>query len=304
MIDLAAPAELRALVARFGGELDAALDLGCVIRTIGASDRQGAHDLAPVLHDRGAARLIAQAPVLLVAAKIAARVPGGRRWVHPQAEAVLAELLAIEAPAPFVDAPIHPEASVAGASILPGARIGRDVIIGEGSVVEPAAVIWPGTRIGAGVTIGTGAVIGRAGFGYTNDRGAPRKIPHRAGVVVDDGVELGALCTVDAGILAPTTIGRATKLDAQVHVGHGVVIGARVRIAAQVGLAGSVVVEDEVWIGGQAGIADHCRIGRGARVAAKAGVIGDVGEGAVVAGYPAVARARWLRGHARLYRGS
>lgn len=63
-----------------------------------------------------------------------------------------------------------------------------------------------------------------------------------------------------------------------------------------------VVIEDDVWIGGQAGIADHCRVRRGARIAAKAGVIGDIDAGAVVAGYPAVARARWLRGHARLYR--
>jgi UDP-3-O-[3-hydroxymyristoyl] glucosamine N-acyltransferase len=164
-------------------------------------------------------------------------------------------------------------------------------------------VIFPRTIIGRDVVIGAGSIIGRVGFGFaTDEAGRALRIPHRAGVHVEDGVELGASCTVDAGVLSATRVGEGTKIDAHVHLGHGVVVGARCRIAAQVGLAGSVVIEDDVWIGGQAGIADHCRIGRGARIAAKAGVIGDVPPRGVFAGYPAVARTRWLRGHARLYR--
>jgi UDP-3-O-[3-hydroxymyristoyl] glucosamine N-acyltransferase len=239
------------------------------VRTIGPSDRDDA-DLSPVLHERGAARLTSSA-LLLVSESVAGRVRG-RRWIHPRAEQVLSALLA--------DA-IEPTSS-------------RD----ETAIVEPGAVVFPGVRLGKRVVIGAGSIVGRPGFRFVDDA----RMPHRAGVVIEDDVELGALCTIDAGVLSPTTIGHKTKLDAQVHVGHGVVIGARCRIAAQVGLAGSVAIEDDVWIGGQAGIADHCRIGRGARIAAKAGVIGDIEPGAVVAGYPAVARARWLRGHARLYR--
>lgn len=302
MIPFARPCTLRELVARHGGELDAALDPESVVRGVGPSDRDGA-DLAPVLHDRGASRL-ATSSILLVAARVAARVPHGRRWTHPQAERVLAELLRVEEPPPFDRDDVHPTARLDGALVHPGARIGRGVVIGAGSRIEPGTTIFPGVRVGRDVVVGAGSVIGRPGFGFVDDgRGGATRMPHRAGVVLEDRVELGALCTVDAGILAPTRIGEDTKLDAHVHVGHGVVVGARCRIAAQVGLAGSVVVEDEVWIGGQAGIADHCRIGKGARVAAKAGVIGDVPPGEVFAGYPAVARSRWLRGHARLYRG-
>jgi len=270
VIELARPISIGALVAEHGGALDDGVDGARVVRTLGPSDRPGA-DLSPVLHDRGAAALVSEG-LLLVSESVAARVPRGRRWTHPRAEHVLAALVA----SAHEPATLHHESAI----------------------VEVGAIVFPGVRLGKDVVIGAGSVIGRPGFRFVDDV----RMPHRGGVVLEDDVEIGALCTIDAGVLAPTTIGRGSKLDAQVHIGHGVTIGARCRIAAQVGLAGSVIVEDDVWIGGQAGIADHCRIGRGARIAAKAGVIGDIDPGAVVAGYPAVARARWLRGHAKLYR--
>jgi UDP-3-O-[3-hydroxymyristoyl] glucosamine N-acyltransferase len=282
------PRTIGELVEKHGGTLDAAIDVSQMIARVGASDRREGVDLSPVLHARGAVALASDAWVLLVAKEVEARVPPGRRWIHPRADLVLAELLTVDEPDPIFD-------------MVHGARIARSAEIGEGVRIAPFAVIFAGVRLGARVIIGEGAVIGRPGFGFAEGP-IPVRIPHRAGVVLEDDVEIGALCTVDAGVLVPTRIGAHTKLDAHVHVGHGVSIGARCRVAAQVGFAGSVVVEDDVRIGGQAGIADHVRIGRGARIAAKAGVIGDVPEGAVFAGYPAVARARWLRGHARLYR--
>jgi UDP-3-O-[3-hydroxymyristoyl] glucosamine N-acyltransferase len=115
-------------------------------------------------------------------------------------------------------------------------------------------------------------------------------------------VAIGPLVTVDAGTLAPTIVRRGAKLDAHVHVGHNCDIGEGTLVAAQCGFAGSVRVGKGVLIGGQAGFADHVTVGDGARVAAKSGVIGDVPAGAVFAGYPAVPRARWLRGLAAMYR--
>jgi UDP-3-O-[3-hydroxymyristoyl] glucosamine N-acyltransferase len=288
---------LAELVSAHGGRLDGALASSISVRSIGASDRGEACDLAPVLHDRGANRLLASARVWLVAEPVASRVPEGSRWIHPRADRVLAALLATsEVPSPS-------SASVSF-RLVSGAHVAEGVAVPSDACIEPGAVIFPNVRLGARVRIGASAVVGRVGFGFVDDeRGVPVRVPHLAGVVLRDGVEIGAHASIDAGILAPTELGEETKLDAHVHVGHGVVVGARCRMAAQVGLAGSVVVEDDVWIGGQAGIADHCRIGRGARIAAKAGVIGDVPAGAVFAGYPAVARARWLRGHAKLYRG-
>ncbi|MEO7091822.1 MAG: UDP-3-O-(3-hydroxymyristoyl)glucosamine N-acyltransferase [Polyangiales bacterium] len=290
-VALIAPASLGDLVDRHGGLLDDGLDRALVVRRIGPSDHAGAFELAPVLHARGAARCTTSAAVLLVAQSVASSVGQGRRWVHPEADAVLAALLAA------VEEPVFD-------LVEQGVRIAEGAFIDRGAVLGPGCVVYPGVHVGRDVVIGAGSVVGRPGFGFV-DRGEgapPLRMPHRAGVVLHEGVELGPLCTVDAGVLSPTTIGAHTKIDAQVHLGHGVVIGRGCRIAAQVGFAGSVVVEDDVRIGGQAGIADHVRIGRGARIAAKAGVIGDVPAGAVFAGYPAVARARWLRGHARLYR--
>jgi UDP-3-O-[3-hydroxymyristoyl] glucosamine N-acyltransferase len=285
-VALSTPIVLGEIVETFGGELDAGVDRTRRIDRIGPSDRLGDYALSPVISSRGVATLVSEAPVLLVAAPLAREIPSGHRWIHPRADVVLAKLLA--------------GAIVADAKIDPTARIAE------------GAVIFSGTIIGARVVVGANAVVGREGFGFVAPEARPDssdpegdepiRIPHRAGVVIEDDVEIGALCTVDAGVLNATTIGAHTKLDAHVHVGHGVEIGARCRVAAQVGFAGSVVVEDDVWIGGQAGIADHVRIGKGARIAAKAGVIGDVPPRSIVAGYPAVERGRWLRGHARLYR--
>jgi UDP-3-O-[3-hydroxymyristoyl] glucosamine N-acyltransferase len=118
--------------------------------------------------------------------------------------------------------------------------------------------------------------------------------------VLEDDVEIGALCTIDAGTLAPTFIRRGVKLDAHVHVGHNGVIGEGTMVAAQAGFAGSVRIARNVLVGGQAGVTDHATVGEGARIAAKSGVIGDVAAGTVVAGFPAVPKGSWLRAWARL----
>lgn len=292
---------LRDLVAEYGGTLDAGLPDDSTIASIGPSDATHdlgkTPDLAPVLHARGTTRLSTNAPVLLVSSSVVDRVPPGRRWVHPNADVVLARLLMTD-----VGGGSAPDESQVAFDVASGAHVAPDVIIGAGAFIAPGAVIYPRVHIGARVRIGAGSVIGRSGFGFVDSESGALRVPHRGGVLIGHDVEIGALCTIDAGVLSPTTIGRETKIDAQVHVGHGVVIGARCRVAAQVGFAGSAFVEDDVLIGGQAGIGDHVRIGRGARIAGKAGIIGDVPAGAVFAGYPAVERTRWLRGHARLYR--
>jgi UDP-3-O-[3-hydroxymyristoyl] glucosamine N-acyltransferase len=177
-------------------------------------------------------------------------------------------------------------------------------VVGEGCVIAPTAVIGPRVTLGARVRIGAGAVVGHPGFGWAfGPGGAVRPIPQLGGVVIEDDVSVGPLCTIDAGTLGPTRVRRGAKLDAHVHVAHNVDVGEGSLVAAQSGFAGSVVVGRGVLVGGQVGIADHVVVGDGARIAAKSGVIGDVPPGAVVAGYPAVPRARWLRALARLYRG-
>ena len=193
---------------------------------------------------------------------------------------------------------IHPSAIVAASTIggnvdiAARAIIGEQVTIGDGTSIGTACVIGDGVRIGvqcridANVTIysGTvlgnrvvvqaGAVLGSEGFGYVRDEqtGRYEQFPQIGRLVIEDDVEIGANSTVDRGALDETRIGRGTKIDNLVHVGHNVQIGEDVVIAAQTGLSGSAIVEDNVIIGGQVGIADHVRIEAGAILGAQSGI--------------------------------
>ena len=293
------------LAQEYGGTLDDGLAERVVRRLVSAEYARDSDELALVTTPRWAAPVAATAAVLLCQTELAGRCPRGRRWVHSHAMYVGARLMTVadDSP-PCVDprAWIDPAASVdatatvrGGAAVLAGARVGPGSVIGEG------AVIYGGALIGARVIVGPLAVIGRPGFGWaTGPGGDVVRVPQRGGVVLEDDVEVGALCTIDAGTLAPTFIRRGVKLDAHVHVGHNGVIGERTMVAAQAGFAGSVRIAPNVLVGGQVGVTDHANIGEGARIAAKSGVIGDVAAGRVVAGFPAVPKASWLRAWARL----
>jgi UDP-3-O-[3-hydroxymyristoyl] glucosamine N-acyltransferase len=302
---IAAPVPLAKLVEKHGGTVDAGAELRIVER-IAALEDGGEKDLCPLTARRHLAKALASRAALLVDAELASLVPPGRRWVHPHASwalaGVLADLEPAHAPYGRARALVDPAAEIApDVGIGPGAIIMAGVSIGEGSTIEPHAVLYPRVRLGARVVVGAGAVIGRPGFGWASGPGGEvRRIPQLGGVWIEDDVEIGALATVDAGTLGATILRRGVRLDAHVHVGHNVEVGEGTMVAAQSGFAGSVNIGAGVRIGGQAGIADHVRVGDGAQIAAKAGVIGDVPPRDVVAGYPAVGRARWLRGVARM----
>lgn len=300
-IALRTPRVLAELLGRHGGELDAGIERRVIRGVAPLSARAGDDDLVLVSSARALLGAeLARDAVILVSAKLGHRAPPGQRWIHPNPWWVLSELLEDAVPSwagsQFAD--IAPDAWLAqSALVLPGASVG------QGCRVEHNAVVHPGVHLGARVIVGAGAVLGRAGFGFAHGAsGEVRRIPQLGGVLIEDDVEIGALCTIDSGTLGPTRVGAGSKLDAQVHIGHNARIGARCFMAAQVGLAGSVELGDDVWLGGQTGVADHVKIGRAARVAAKSGVISDIAEGAVVAGFPAVPRFRWLRRMAWLMR--
>src|SRR5712691_111063 len=181
-----------------------------------------------------------------------------------------------------------------------GCAIGAGVKIGHACEIYPNVTIYPGTTLGDRVIVHAGAVLGSDGFGYVRDRKSGRyeKFPQMGRLEIGDDVEIGANCTVDRGALDVTRIGRGTKIDNQVHIGHNVQIGEDVVIAAQTGVSGSVVVEDNVVIGGQVGIGDHARIESGAILGSGSGILSRKvvrGKGVVFWGTPARPLKQYLK---------
>lgn len=174
-----------------------------------------------------------------------------------------------------------------GTVIQPGVFIGNDVVIGRDCMIHASAVICDGTRIGDRVVVNAGTVIGGEAFYYKHRPEGYDRLLSSGNVVVEDDVELGSLCTIDRGVSSPTTIGRGTKIDNQVHVGHDTVIGRECLIAAQCGIAGCNNIGDKVTLWGQVGMTSGITIGEGAVVLAQSGVSKSLEAGKTYFGYPA-----------------
>ncbi|HYK19106.1 MAG TPA: UDP-3-O-(3-hydroxymyristoyl)glucosamine N-acyltransferase [Pyrinomonadaceae bacterium] len=154
-----------------------------------------------------------------------------------------------------------------------GVVLGDGVTVGDDCVVHPNVVLYDGVSIGSRVILHAGVCIGADGFGYVRHELGYQKFPQVGTVVIEDDVEIGAHTCIDRAALGRTRIGRGTKLDNMVHVGHNCDIGEHVVIAAQTGISGSVVIEDDAVIGGQVGFGDHTRVQKGAVIGSKAGIL-------------------------------
>jgi UDP-3-O-[3-hydroxymyristoyl] glucosamine N-acyltransferase len=161
----------------------------------------------------------------------------------------------------------------ANSRIEAGVVIGANASVGDDCVLHPTVVLYDGVTLGDRVVLHAGTCIGADGFGYVRDDMGYHKFPQIGTVVIADDVEIGAHTCVDRAALGETRIGRGTKLDNQVHVGHNCSIGERVVIAAQTGISGSVTIEDDCVIGGQVGFGDHILVKSGAVIGSKAGVL-------------------------------
>lgn len=181
--------------------------------------------------------------------------------------------------------------------IFPGVFIGEDVSIGEDCLLYPNVVLYKEVRVGSRVILHAGCVIGADGFGFAPSSEGLRKIPQVGTVEIGDDVEIGANATVDRAALGVTVIGRGTKIDNLVQVGHNVVIGTDTAIAAQVGISGSVRIGSRVMIGGQAGIAGHLEIEDDIMLGARTGVAGTLkaSEAKIWSGSPAIPHNAWLK---------
>ncbi|WP_315020159.1 UDP-3-O-(3-hydroxymyristoyl)glucosamine N-acyltransferase [Capnocytophaga leadbetteri] len=191
---------------------------------------------------------------------------------------------------PFVKAfsLVAPTAVIGKNTIIqPGAFIGNNVKIGKNCLIYSNVSVYDDCVIGDNVTIHAGTVLGADAFYYKKRPEGFDKLKSGGRVVIEDNVDLGALCTIDRGVTGDTTIKKGTKIDNQVHIGHDTVVGEKCLIASQTGIAGCVVIEDEVTIWGQVGMTSGITIGKKAVILAQSGVSKSLEGNQTYFGYPA-----------------
>jgi UDP-3-O-[3-hydroxymyristoyl] glucosamine N-acyltransferase len=270
------------LAAEVGGKVIG--DGSVTISRVASLEQAGAGDITYVEDEKFFdAAATSQATCVIVAPD--ARVTANCRIEARQPKLAFALIAGLLHPAKRREPAIHPTTVIAAsASVDPTAYLGPHVVIEEHARVGAGTRIEAGVVIGAHVAIGSkcvlhpnvvlyDGVIGADGFGYVRSDMGYHKFPQIGTVHIEDDVELGAYTCVDRGALGRTRIGRGTKLDNLVHVGHNCNIGERVVIAAQTGISGSVTIEDDCVIGGQVGFGDHIHVQRGAVIGSKAGVL-------------------------------
>jgi UDP-3-O-[3-hydroxymyristoyl] glucosamine N-acyltransferase len=190
----------------------------------------------------------------------------------------------------YDDVEIGPRVTIhANACLMEGCRIGAD------TTIFPGAVLYENCQIGERCLIHAGAVIGAYGFGYKLVDGRHQLSVQLGNVEIEDDVEIGANTTIDRGTYGPTRIGRGTKLDNLVMIGHNCRIGPNNLLCSQVGIAGSCSTGEYVVMAGQVGIGDHLDIGHHVTIAAQSGVMHDIEPGRRILGSPATDSRRQLQ---------
>lgn len=178
-----------------------------------------------------------------------------------------------------------------------GVTIGADTTIGDDCVLHAGAHVYHEVAIGSRVILHSGAVIGADGFGYVREESADdpdgdparhRKVRQVGRVIIEDDVEIGANSTIDRATYDATRIGRGTKIDNLVTIGHNCTIGRHCIIVGQAGISGSTALGNYVVVAGQAGLTNHLTVGDGVIIGAQAGVTRSLKAGETVLGSPAV----------------
>lgn len=191
-------------------------------------------------------------------------------------------------------APLIPQNSSIGegceidssAIIYPNVFIGHNVVIGANAIIGAGVVIGDNSIIDENVIIGPNTVIGHSAFYYKKKVSGYDRMHTCGNVHLKKDVEIGALCTIDAGVSATTIIGEGTKIDNLVQIGHDTVVGSHCLMAAQVGVAGCVTIKDNVTLWGQVGCASDITIEKGVTVFAQSGIGKNLDEGRTYFGSP------------------
>ena len=286
-------------------------DAKLVLRGFAPADRAKAGDLTFAENENYFARAeqSAASAILIDGAFVSPRKTVIR---VPNARVAFAKVLPLFFPEPTFAAAVHSTALIASsAQIDPTAHIGPYCVISENVRIGPRCVLqagnyigpncrlgedvclfanvvlYPGIEIGNRVRVHSSTVIGADGFGYVLDGGSHRKVPQIGNVIIRDDVEIGANVTIDRGALGPTIIGKGSKIDNLVQIGHNVNMGEHCLVVSQSGIAGSTKLGNYVILGGQVGVAGHLKIGNRVSIAGQSGVMHDIADGETWFGYPA-----------------
>ena len=170
--------------------------------------------------------------------------------------------------------------------IQPNCFIGNHVVIGDNCQIHSNVSIYDNCQIGNNVIVHAGSILGASAFYYKNRPEGFDQLQSCGRVVVQNNVDIGALCTIDRGVTGDTVIGEGSKIDNQVHIGHDTQIGKKCLIAAQTGIAGCVIIEDEVTLWGQVGTTSGITIGTKAVILGQTGVTKSVEGGKSYFGTP------------------
>ena len=223
------------------------------------------------------------------------RVVSQYAYVHPTAK--LGENVAVQAFA-YIDA----GAEIGNNSVIAAhAFVGKNAKIGADCFLYPNAAVREDCVLGNKVILQVGAVVGGDGFGFvTQSDGSHTKVLQTGNVIIEDDVEIGCNSTVDRATVGHTIVGKGTKIDNLVHLGHNVIVGKNCFLCAQVGVAGSTVIGDNNTFAGQVAVNGHIKIGNNNLFAGRTGITKNVGDNMQMGGFPERPLKEWMRHEAWL----
>lgn len=180
--------------------------------------------------------------------------------------------------------------------IYPQAYIGDNVTIGDNTIIYSGVKIYSRCFVGKDCIIHSGAVIGADGYGFESDgNGIHHKIPQIGTVIIEDDIEIGANTCIDRSMMGKTVVGKNTKIDNLVQIGHNVEVGESNLMCAQAGIAGSTKTGKRCLFTGQVGVAGHLQIADECIFGAQSGISSSVRKKGIYLGSPAIDAATFKR---------
>lgn len=180
--------------------------------------------------------------------------------------------------------------------IKAGSVIEENTVLGEGCFIYPNVTVCYNCVLGDRVTLHPGVVIGAEGFGFARGPQGYVKIAQVGRVILSDDVDIGANSCIDRGAIEDTVIGKGTKIDNHVQLGHNGLVGEHTVISGFTGIAGSCTIGNNVVIGGGVGINGHIKLHDGVMVTGDTMVTHSLVEpGVYSSGMPVTNNRAWRR---------